>query len=388
MTDAYAAAPVCTPTRCALLTGCYQQRQPNLEWAIYPEIQSVGLPTGQATLPSMLRNAGYTTGMFGKWHLGEADCFAPNRHGFDEFFGFRGGNLDYFRHVNDRSTPDLYENETPVQKSGYLTDLITDRSVDFIQRQKDKPFFLYTAYNTPHWPIQGPGDEAADRQGSNYSKAGDRQTYARMVERMDEGIGKILDALRRNGLEENTLVVFVSDNGGDRLSRNEPLRDRKTTLWEGGIRVPCIFSWPGVLPKGRISHQAAITMDVTVSLLAASGVRPTRRVDGMNLLPYIAGIRPEVEQTLVWRNNWHEQKAVRWGHWKWLKIKDEEYLFNLEDDISERENRKERNIDILYWLREIYRQWESAMPQNQTLFGEELRQLDAKTSNSTNNKNE
>lgn len=378
MTDTYASAPVCTPTRCALLTGCYQQRQPNLEWAIYPEIQSVGLPTGQATLPSMLRNAGYATGMFGKWHLGEADQFAPNLHGFTEFFGFRGGNLDYFRHINDRGTPDLYENENPVQKSGYLTDLITERSVDFIQRQKNKPFFLYTAYNSPHWPIQGPEDETADRQGVNYSKAGDRKMYARMVEHMDEGIGKILDTLRNNGLEENTLVVFMSDNGGDRLSRNEPLRNQKTTLWEGGIRVPCIFSWPGVLPSGRISHQVAITMDVTVSLLAASGVRPTRRVDGMNLLSYIAGIRPEVEQTLVWRNNWHEQKAVRWGHWKWLKIKDDEYLFNLQDDISEQENRKERNIDIVYWLREIYRQWETAMPQNQTLFGEELRQLDEK----------
>jgi len=156
------------------------------------------------------------------------------------------------------------------------------------------------------------------------------------------------------------------------------LRDKKTTLWEGGIRVPCIFSWPGVLPEGRISHQTAITMDMTVSLLAATGVKPTRRIDGMNLLPYIAGIRPDVEQTFVWRNNWHGQKAVRWGNWKWLKDKEEEFLFNLQEDISEQIDRKDRNIDIVYWLREIYRQWESAMPYAQTLFGEELRQLDRK----------
>lgn len=378
LTDAYAPAPVCTPTRCSLMTGCYPQRQPDLEWAIYPEIQSIGLPAGQPTLPSMLRDKGYTTGMFGKWHLGEADAFAPNQHGFTEFFGFRGGNLDYFRHVNDRGTPDLYENANPVQKTGYLTDLITERSTDFIQRNAQKPSFLYTAFNAPHWPIQGPDDESANRQGVNYSKAGDRQAYARMVERVDWGVGQILDALRKNGLEEKTFVVFLSDNGGDRLSNNGPLRDYKGTLWEGGIRIPCICSWPGVLPAGRVSHQAAIVMDVVVSLLAASGVRPTRRIDGMNLLPYIAGIRPDVEQTFVWRNNWHGQKALRWGKWKWLKIKDEEYLFNLEDDIAEQINRKERNCDIAYWLRDIYRQWETAMPYNQTLFGEELRKFDEK----------
>lgn len=378
LTDAYAAAPVCTPTRCALVSGCYPQRQENLEWAIYPQVQSVGLNPGQATLASMLRDAGYKTGMFGKWHLGRAEKFNPVHHGFDEFFGFLGGNIDYFLHRDRFGNSDLFEKTKPIEKEGYITDLITKRSVDFIHQNAGNPFFLYVAYNAPHWPIQGPDEKDVILEGDDFHQRGDRKTYARMVERMDDGVGQILDSLKRDNLETETLVVFLSDNGGDRLSSNEPLRDKKTTLWEGGIRVPCIFSWPGVLPEGRVSHQAAITMDTTVSLLAAAGVKPARRVDGMNLLPYIAGIRPDVEQTFVWRNNWHGQKAVRWGKWKWLKMKEEEFLFNLQEDMSERIDRKDRNIDIVYWLREIYRQWESAMPYNQSLFGEELRQLDKK----------
>ncbi len=377
MTNAYASAPVCTPTRCALITGCYQQRQPNLEWAIYPQIQSVGLPPDQLTLPSMLHEAGYVTGMFGKWHLGCTTQFAPTRYGFDEYFGFLGGNLDYFRHQDQYGNPDLFEKAEPVTHSGYITDLITERSVDFIHRNAATPFFLYAAYNAPHWPIQGPDDEALELQGNDYSQRGDRQTYAKMVERVDEGVGRILDALKREGKDKTTLVVFMSDNGGDRLARNAPLRDNKGTLWEGGIRIPCILSWPEMLPAGRVSHQATITMDITASLLAAAWVKPNRKIDGICLLPYFAGARPDVEQTFVWRSNWKQEKAVRWGRWKWLKIKEEEYLFNLEEDISEQNDRKDRNIDIVYWLREIYRQWESAMPYNQTLFGEDLRSLDS-----------
>ncbi|HQH70567.1 MAG TPA: sulfatase-like hydrolase/transferase [bacterium] len=373
LTDYYASAPVCTPTRCALMTGCYQQRQQNLEWAIHPGIKTVGLPPEEITIASMLKEAGYATGMFGKWHLGARPEWGPNRHGFEEFFGFLSGNIDYFRHIENTGEPDLFENTEPVQRDGYITDLITARSVDFIHRHAGHSFFLYTAYNAPHWPIQSPDDRGLVLEGRAWSQHGGRADYARMVERMDEGIGNILQALEEKGLVDNTLVIFASDNGGDRLGRNLPLRGQKGTLWDGGIRVPCIARWPNLLPAGTVSPQAAITMDLSATLLSAARVKPTRRMDGMSLLAFLSGWKPPVEQTFVWRDNWHDQKALRWGHWKWLKIKGEEYLFNLEEDPGEQENRTERNIDIVYWLREIYRQWESAMPHSQTVFGDDLR---------------
>ncbi len=378
LTDFYASAPVCTPTRCALMTGRYQQRQRNLEWAIYPSAKTVGLPPEETTIASLLRDAGYVTGMFGKWHLGSRPENGPNRHGFDEFFGLLGGNIDYFSHTDSTLAPDLYENTTPVKKMGYITDLITERSADFIQRHRSKPFFLYTAFNAPHWPMQGPDDAKKKiTPGKNWNST-DRPTYITMVERMDVEIGKILSALKENGLEENTLVLFCSDNGGDRASRNAPLSGRKGQLREGGIRVPCIARWPNVIPAGTVSSQAAITMDLSATILSAARIRPPHSLDGITLLPYIGGFRQEVEQTFVWRSDWRGEKAVRWGKWKWLKEKEKEYLFNLKEDIGETVDRKDRNIDIYHCLKTIYDQWEKAMPHRQTRFGNALRNLPSK----------
>ncbi|MBI1388353.1 MAG: sulfatase-like hydrolase/transferase [bacterium] len=370
MTDYYASAPVCSPTRCALLTGRYQARVPNLEWALYAGVKNVGLPPEDVTIATMMREAGIATAMAGKWHLGDRPEWGPNQHGFDDYFGIHGGNADYFKHVISDGSPDLYENETPVEREGYLTDLITERAVKSIHQHANRRFFLYVAYNAPHWPMQGPGDEKKDISGRWIER--DRETYAAMVERMDDGVGRILAALREEGLDDNTFVVFCSDNGGDRSSRNAPLRGGKTTLWEGGIRVPCIARWPGVIPAGSVNRQCAITMDLSATLLSAALVRPTRKLDGMDLFPYLMGARNPVEQTLVWRNGMLDQKAVRWGKWKWLKDKEDEYLFNLADDIGEQENRMHRNYDIAVWLRGIYSQWENAMPYRQTLFGNDL----------------
>jgi len=196
-----------------------------------------------------------------------------------------------------------------------------------------------------------------------------------MVEQIDAGVGKILDQLKASGLEQNTLVVFCSDNGGDRSSRNTPLRGQKGHLWEGGVRVPCVMRWPGVLPAGGTNSQASITMDLSATLLSAAMVRPTRKLDGMDLLSYLTGYRNPVEQTLVWRNTFRNQRAVRWGKWKWLEIDGKEMLFDLKKDIGESEDILQRFPDIAHWLREIFGQWERAMPYKQTLFGNDLHNI-------------
>jgi len=313
--------------------------------------------------------------LFGKWHLGYRPEWGPNQHGFNEFFGLLSGNIDYFRHIENNDEPDLYENTTPAVKKGYITDLITERATDFISRHAHEPFFLYVAYNAPHFPIQGPGDAGVEITKENWSKRGERTDYAAVVERMDDGIGRILNALRAERLSENTLVIFCSDNGGERLARNAPLSGQKTHLREGGIRVPCLARWPKVLPAGKVSSQAAITMDLSATLLAAARIRPVRKIDGTPLFPYLCGIRPEVERTFVWRNDLQGEKAVRWGKWKWLREKGNDFLFDLENDIEETRDLQDRFFDILYHLQTVYASWEKAMPYHQTRFGDDLKTL-------------
>ncbi|MGC9326007.1 MAG: sulfatase family protein [Candidatus Hinthialibacter sp.] len=347
LTNAYVPAPTGAPARASLITGCYPQRQPNLEETLDPRDPDAGLPAGQITLPSMLRDAGYATALVGKWGLGQAREFSPNRHGWDEFFGFLGQNIDPVRHTSRLGVHDLYENEIPLQLEGHINELIAARSAGLIERRAAQSFFLLASFAAPY--SENPTELT-------------RKTVVRSIEQVDRGVGRILESLQKKDLLQNTLIVFMSDNGGGLCSRNDPLRGYKESLWEGGLRTPCIFSWPGVLPAGRISHQAVITMDVVATLLAAVKIKPTRRIDGINVLSYLAGLRPDVEQTFVWRSLPRDQRAVRWGVWKWLKIHDEEYLFHLDRDPAESVNRIDRNIDILHWLREIYSQWEDAAP--------------------------
>src|SRR5712671_1153217 len=287
LTDAYANAANCSPTRAALISGQYQQRW-GIEWPLgsLPTDMSLGLPVTGASLPALLKKNGYATGLIGKWHLGFKPEYGPNAHGFDEFFGFVSGAVDYYTHRRGDGVPDLYENTKPVEVSGYLTDEITQRAVGFVDRHATTPFFLEVAYNAVHWPFQPPGMSASDLHGPPQpSAAGDlslyqgpnakvpatRRDYVRMLERADEGVGRIIAALERRGLTKNTLVIFTNDNGGEWLSRNAPLTNRKSTLWEGGIRVPLILRWPGHLPVNKSSPQVAITMDLTASILALTG---------------------------------------------------------------------------------------------------------------------
>ena len=382
LTDAYANGAVCTPTRAALISGRYQQRV-GLEWVltVAPADRERGLPAVPTSLPAMLKAKGYATALFGKWHLGTKPEFGPNAHGFDEFYGFLGGAHSYYTNRAEiafagAGAPDLFENTTPVEARGYLTDEITRRAVDFVARQAARPFFLEVAYNAVHWPFQPPDQPSAEserhegkplRQMPDDSITATRQDYVRMLERADKGIGEIMAALQQRGLTNNTLVVFTNDNGGEWLSRNAPLFHRKGSLWEGGIRVPLIMRWPGQLPAGRTSAQVAITMDITASILAATGT-PTPenyRPDGINILPVLRGDTALRERRLFWR--WarpdRQQRAVRSGQWKLMMDGVQLLLFDLGADPGERNDLAARRPDVVTTLKRLLADWETDVDQ-------------------------
>ena len=377
LTDAYANGANCSPTRAGFITGRYQQRA-GFESPLDPAHDHArGLAATGGSLPALVKAQGYATGLIGKWHLGFTPAFGPNAHGFDEFFGVLSGAVDFYSHRRGDGTPDLYENTTPVTASGYLTDEITARSVGFIERHAGAPFFLMVSYTAPHWPFQPPDRRPADplavpspnqtsdfrlRQWPDDPVPATREDYVRMVERADEGVGRILAALDRLGLAGDTLVVFTNDNGGEWLSRNDPFSHHKSTLWEGGIRVPLIMRWPGRLPAAATSPQVAITMDLTATILSVAGVprgdRPA--LDGIDLLPLLAEGASTAERRLFWRivNPRTQQKAVREGPWKLLIDGDTSRLFDLEADPGERRDLSDAHPERVRALTAAIHAWE------------------------------
>lgn len=363
-TDFYANGPVCTPTRCGLMTGRYQQRIGGLEWAIYPGVKRLGLPPREKTVARMLKDSGYRTALSGKWHLGYTEDRAPNAHGFERFFGLLSGNHDYFTHKERNGELDLYFDTKPVEMKGYSTDLITDHALKFLDEIKDKPFFLYVAYNAPHFPHQGPEDASVEITEKTWN-GGKRETYVKMVERMDAGIGKLLEALKKHGLDDKTLVVFESDNGGWQLSRNAPLNKEKGQLWEGGIRVPCIARFPGKIPAGKDTGQVGITMDWTATIARLAGVEPPKEriFDGIDLLPILTGKQEPQPRTLFWRRvdqtATQTHRAVRDGSWKYIDTpKGEQFLYDLARDIGEKENLVEKMAERAADLKKRLDAWE------------------------------
>ena len=360
-TDFYANAPTCTPTRAALISGRYQQRVGLEEPLSTTRDKKRGLRASPHSLPALLKTRGYTTGLVGKWHLGFSPERGPNAHGFDEFWGFLSGAVDFYSHSWRDGTPDLFHNRKPVRHEGYLTDAFTRQALQFIEAHTHEPFFLELAYNAPHWPFQPPDLPKHERKRWPWESDGTRDDYRRMLERADAGIAEILAALDRLGLAGTTLVVFASDNGGEWLSRNAPLFHRKYTVWEGGIRVPALMRWPGTLPAGRTTAQVGITMDLTATFLAAAGVeRPTSyRPEGIDLVPLLTGDKPDVERTLFWRATPpFVQKAVRKGKWKLLRDQNHDLMFDLSHDQGERDDLAMREPAVLKELKAVLAQWE------------------------------
>jgi arylsulfatase A-like enzyme len=327
----------------------------------------VGLEPGEPTIASLLKSNGYKTSLIGKWHLGFRPEWGPNAHGFDEFFGVLAGAADYHVHKNGLGQPDLYENLTPVERKGYLTDLLTDRAVDYINRRRREPFYLSLHYTAPHWPWQ-------DRKGGErvvftnktiepiaMGGGGSLKLYAEMMRSLDDGVGRVLQALKNARLDSDTLVIFTSDNGGERFSYEWPFSGKKGDLLEGGIRVPAVVRWPGVTPANQVSRQMAITMDWTATILAATGTTPAagHPLDGIDLLPVMKGQRPPQERTFFWRI--YDQDAVRQGKWKYLRNGEKRYLFDLTADEREQANFGTKQPDVLKRLAAEFDKWNQQM---------------------------
>jgi arylsulfatase A-like enzyme len=366
MTDFYAAAPVCGPARAALYTGQYPARI-GFEKNIRTEAD--GLSSSVASLPRWLNDAGYRTALFGKWHLGSAADFTPNAHGFDEFIGHHQWTVSYYKHETEQGDPGLYENDQIVERDGYLTDLLTDEAVDFIARNQDRPFFLTLAYNAALPPYQPPGlPESKWDDGWDVNTA-TRDDYVRMVESMDEGIGKVLDTLDTLNLDDNTLVIYLYDHGGRHLVNSAPLFHGFASLWEGGIRIPAILRLPDVIPANERSAMPGIAMDLTATILDVAGLPDAAaKLDGVNLIPYLRQDQPPLTRQLYWRASLYDfgkQLAIRKGQWKYVEHGNTQFLFDLNADIGERNNLFYERTDVVNRLRADLDAWQEGLPEEE-----------------------
>ncbi|WP_083578994.1 sulfatase-like hydrolase/transferase [Tardibacter chloracetimidivorans] len=367
----YANSSTCTPTRTALISGRYQNRLlvgSGLGGGYTSDV--IGYPAGLPSLPSILKTAGYRTALVGKWDLGELPTFSPNLSGYDEFFGLMGGAFDYWTHdMQDLNNPSrrlatFYENDQPIQVEGYATDLFSDRACNFIARNAAHPFLLSLHYNAPHWPWQTRTDRGLSRMTDLHFSGGSPAIYRDMVLAMDEGVGKVLDTLRKLDLTRDTLVVFTSDNGGERFSKMWPLRGGKGDLWEGGTRVPLIASWPGRIPAGSKSIQVAMSMDFLPTFASMAGAKtdPEYMPDGIDLSPQLYGADP-VERTVFWKTPADMLSALTYP-WKYLRIDRRDFLYNIEEDPTEHANYKLRNSDMFAQLKTEADTWSASMMKN------------------------
>lgn len=329
-TDGYSTAPTCSPTRIALYTGRYPHRLPvGMEEPLVSRNELMGIPHEHPTLPRYLRDNGYKTAMFGKWHCGWLPWFSPIKIGFETFFGNLDGAMDYFSHIDSAGLPDLYEGEVLVEEVGYYSHLITERSIDFIEENSQSPFYLQVNFTSPHWPWEGPHDEDMSSKVTEamrdnpltalfHFEGGSLAKYAELVEDLDSCVGDIMRCLDTQGLSDNTIVVFMSDNGGERFSFMWPFVGEKGDLEEGGIRVPFIVRWPSVIPPATVSGVAVDTMDITSTILDAAGVTPAGDfpLDGQSLLSWLLGEECAPSRDLLWRTQ--EQGAIRRGRFKLL----------------------------------------------------------------------
>jgi arylsulfatase A-like enzyme len=372
--NGYSNSPVCSPTRFALMTARYQywirgaSEEPMAGAAVgNPEL---GLFPTLPTLPSMLRDLGFHTALIGKWHLGFRPHFGPEKSGYMHHFGPMSGGVGYYSHTARKPESDLELDGKPYDEPGYLTDLISKRAAQYVRdRAVDKkPFLLSLHYTAPHWPwetrAQGKIDPEISRDISHLD-GGNVETYQTMIREMDEGIGWVIDALKETDQLDDTVIVFTSDNGGERFSDNWPLVGGKMDLTEGGIRVPYIVHWPkGITDPGRVSTQHCLTMDWTATILDIAGAIPPadHKLDGLSLVSTFKNADATFERPMFWRMKYNEQRAFRLGDWKYLKINEHEYLFNIARDARERANQAKREPDRLNAMRAQFEAWNAQIP--------------------------
>lgn len=372
-TNGYVSGPYCSPTRAGLLTGRYQQRFGHEFNLGGPSSADKGLPLTETTFANRLKDAGYVTGLVGKWHLGSAPAYQPLQRGFDEYFGFLGGSHTYW----PKPEASVRRGSEKIEEPGYLTDAFGREAVSFIERHQQQPFFLYLAFNAVHTPMEA--DEERREKFASITEES-RRTYGAMLSAMDDNIGRVLKTLREKKIEDNTLIFFISDNGGPTMqgttvnsSNNSPLRGSKRTTLEGGIRVPFVISWKGQLPAGAVYNHPVIQLDLLPTALAAAGVavKPEWKLDGVNLLPFVTGRAKGIpHETLYWRLG--EQNAIRHGDWKLVQYDlnvendptkgvSKKKLYHLVNDIHEIHDLTDKHPDKAKELESLWETWNSQL---------------------------
>ena len=368
-TQAYSGAALCTPTRASFMTGRYPARTPVglVEPLTGSNKDSLrGLTQEYSSFPTLLQKNGYKTFLVGKWHLGFLPAFSPRKNGFDEFYGCHGDAIDYNAHTNPMGHPDFYENETPVSPGGYTTDLLRDRTVEILKRKHTKPFYISLMFTAPHWPWQKPGDSTYPLTMKNWVSGGSAETFALMMKSMDDAVGKIMQTLDEQNLASNTVVIFTSDNGGEKYSDMGPFSGDKASLFEGGIRVPAFVRWPGKIPANSSTPQAVITMDWTATILALANAPADPRfpLDGINLIPILIHKKKPVDRTFYWRLfQRSKENAMLEGNWKYLRNEKGEYLFDILKDPGEKNDLKDKQIKVFTRLKNKFQDWEKTVLQ-------------------------
>jgi arylsulfatase A len=375
-TDFHSAGPMCSPTRAAMLTGQYQQRFGRLFDTAISGVRDRdrGLPLGAVTIAELLKQRGYATACFGKWHLGYKPPWLPTSQGFDVFRGLGSGDGDFHTHINRSGNPDWWHNNRLEPTEGYTTDLLTRYSVEFIEANRDRPFFLYVPHLAIHFPWQGPIDPPHRQKGRSYhddkwgvipDPKNVRPHVRAMIQSLDASVGQVVTALKKAGLEQNTLVIFTSDNGGyltygarfRNISSNGPLRGAKGSLYEGGHRVPTIFSWPGRI-ESDVSSATAHSTDLLPTLSLLAGLEAASfKTDGVDLGPLLFDGESLADRMLFWRAQ--TLRAVRRGPWKLCQNGDRTELYNLDNDLGERQNLAREQPALVEKLKSAWSTWEA-----------------------------
>lgn len=378
-TEAYVTYAVCGPSRAGFITGRYPQRFGFERNPAYkPGDPTIGVPLTEKTIAEVLRPAGYKSGIIGKWHLGAHETLHPLARGFDEFYGHLGGGHRYFpedltikNYREAKGEGDSYitwinRGREPVRTEKYLTDEFSREAVEFVTRHKNSPFFIFLSYNAPHSPMQAPAEEIAKFAHVPDEK---RRIYSAMVSTVDRGVGDLLVQLDKLGLTDNTLIFFLSDNGGptnDNASRNTPLRGQKSNPWEGGFRIPMAARWPGVIPEGTKFTEPVSALDIMATIAAANGIKedPARPLDGVNLVPFLRGEKTGAPHERIYLRNFDSGIfALRDGNFKMIKPKKDApiVLFNVEDDIGEKTDLAADNAERLADMQKTYEEWNAQL---------------------------